>query len=104
MAVDAKGNIYLTGSTSSADLGTLGAFQSRRASSNLISFDASTGKLASVFPSSTSAVILSLAPDPRRPGTVYAGTDSGLIKTTDNGLTWITLSGGLPSGWLAPFI
>src|SRR3954469_22176401 len=41
MAVDGQGNTYLTGTTTSSDLGTRGAFQSQRASSNLYAYDRS---------------------------------------------------------------
>ena len=42
--------------------------------------------------------IRSLAADPRRPGTIYAGTlESGLFKSTDWGRRWVPSSSGLPS-------
>jgi len=34
-----------------------------------------------------------------RPGTAYAGTTSGLLKTTDNGLTWQPANTGLSGVW-----
>jgi photosystem II stability/assembly factor-like uncharacterized protein len=35
---------------------------------------------------------------PQTPGTIYAGTDVGLYKTTDTGATWTALNTGLPNG------
>src|SRR5437870_4809706 len=34
------------------------------------------------------AIVKTLLPDPRRPATVYAGTDLGLYQTDDGGGTW----------------
>jgi photosystem II stability/assembly factor-like uncharacterized protein len=38
---------------------------------------------------------LSLAIDPRASGTVYVGTTSGIVKTSDGGGTWMAINAGL---------
>jgi hypothetical protein len=42
-------------------------------------------------------VHFALAADPAHPGTVYAGTFEGVLKTTDGGNSWTPANGGLPS-------
>jgi photosystem II stability/assembly factor-like uncharacterized protein len=96
VALDDEGNIYLTGSSTSFDLGTAGVFQPRRLSSNLYSFSSATQKLSPLFPPDTSQ-IYKLVPDAQHPGTIYAASRYGLIKTKDNGLSWTSLSIGFPS-------
>lgn len=39
--------------------------------------------------------VFGLAADPRRAGTLYAGTDSGVFRTRDQGATWLPFSGQL---------
>ncbi len=41
--------------------------------------------------------VLSLAADPRRPGTVYAGTERGLYRTRDSGASWVPFGQQLQS-------
>jgi photosystem II stability/assembly factor-like uncharacterized protein len=108
MTVDRAGNIYVVGHTTSSDIATAGAVQSRPASSNLYRLPAAGAqfrqlhprarrpalRLEPVFPPSP-AGILALAADPNRPRTLYAATRLGLAKTTDNGESWTTLSNGL---------
>jgi len=50
----------------------------------------------SIGPSGGSAH--ALAADPVNPGTVYAGTSRGVLKTTDGGTTWQLANSGLPPG------
>ncbi len=40
--------------------------------------------------------ISALAADPRRPSTVYAGTDFGVLRSDDGGKTWTELTSGMP--------
>jgi photosystem II stability/assembly factor-like uncharacterized protein len=110
MTVDRAGNIYVVGHTTSSDIATAGAIQSRPASSNLYRLPAAGAqyrqfhprarrpalRLEPVLPPSP-AGILALAADPNRPRTLYAATRLGLVKTTDNGESWTTLSNGLPA-------
>src|SRR4051794_8270759 len=43
--------------------------------------------------------ILSLTADPRRPGTLYAGTDTAVYKTVNGGRTWRPINQGLFPPW-----
>jgi len=111
VTVDRSGNIYVTGSTTAPDLATSGAFQTRPGSSNLYRYDGALAgvpphyarsrmdpnraKFQPIYPPTT-AEILHLEADPGRPGTVYAGTLRGLLRTVDNGATWLVVAGGLP--------
>jgi hypothetical protein len=44
------------------------------------------------------AVVNALVVDPNHPATVYAGTTTGVWKTTDGGDSWLPWSKGLPAG------
>jgi photosystem II stability/assembly factor-like uncharacterized protein len=53
------------------------------------------------------ALVFSLAIDPYYPSTVYAGTDSGVVKSIDGGANWTATNSGLPSnqnGVSVPFL
>ena len=50
----------------------------------------------SIGPSGGSAH--AMAVDPANPGTVYAGTSAGVLKTTDGGANWRAANSGLPVG------
>src|SRR5262245_60889054 len=40
---------------------------------------------------------------PKRPGTLYVGTNHGIAKSADGGATWIGLDPGLaPVNWISP--
>jgi photosystem II stability/assembly factor-like uncharacterized protein len=43
----------------------------------------------------------SLVADPKRPGTVYAGTTNGLFKTVDAGASWIRIEKGLADTYIS---
>jgi uncharacterized protein (TIGR03437 family) len=97
MALDALGNSYLSGYTTSFNLATPGSFRSQRSSSNLYSFDAASGEANPLFPPSHSQIV-SLSADPGHAGSFYAAATTGLVKTTDGGVTWNALTNGLPTG------
>jgi photosystem II stability/assembly factor-like uncharacterized protein/outer membrane lipoprotein-sorting protein len=62
--------------------------------------DAGTGWV-SINPSPTGTMFaivhFALVADPAHPGTVYAGTFEGVMKTMDGGKTWMAANSGLPA-------
>ena len=87
VAVDAAGNIYVVGTTSSADLTTLNAGQAVNSGTQVIySQDAgATWKpLSNPFPVSASALFIAV--DPSTASTVYAGTSNSVCRSVDAGL------------------
>jgi photosystem II stability/assembly factor-like uncharacterized protein len=100
IAVDAAGNAYLTGSTTSADFPTVnplqqvkggtGAFQS---SDGGATWQAIDGTLPNALANSD---VRSLAVDPANPSLLYAGTNGGgIFQSTDAGASWTASNNGL---------
>jgi len=59
----------------------------------------STDRGASWSPLGTGGFfVTALAADPANPGTLYAGSHSGVFRSADGGSTWTAASGGLPAG------
>src|SRR5262245_16221645 len=88
LAIDATGNAFVTGSTHSADFPVMNAFQTSRLYQSVFksgdggnSWTLSDRGLAGKF-------VGSFAVDPVTPTTIYAGTDSGVFKSTDSGANW----------------
>src|SRR5579871_4131203 len=98
MTVDSAGNTYLTGSTSAVDFPVVNALESQLAAGSFYRFD--NGGASTVRLDSTNAALYTLTADPTNPGTVYAGTLNGILKSTDAGAHW-TAGAGLPSGVLS---
>ena len=46
------------------------------------------------------AGVSSSAIDPQNPGTIYAATNAGLVKTTNGGANWSAADSGLPTGFV----
>ena len=95
LALDSQGNIYLAGQTASLDFPVVGGVQGSLTVSNAYRLDNSgttVTRLNGVLSSVTS-----LAAGPNSPSTVYAGTQNGLLKTTDSGANWNSSGAGLPS-------
>lgn len=98
IAVDASGNAYVTGGTSSDDFPTVNAFQSSfqgRGAFSSTDAGASWSPVANSFPFTMS--ITAIALDPTNSSALYVGTaDRGLFKSTNGGASWAAISNGIP--------
>jgi hypothetical protein len=101
VAVDAFGNAYVAGITTSTDISVVNAFQTTNAGGP--SFKTIDGGQAWRVMTNglASYSVFSLAIDPINTSTVYASTDVGLYKSADGGGNWAAINEGLPerNGW-----
>jgi uncharacterized protein (TIGR03437 family) len=97
MVRDAKGGLYVAGSTSSTDFATVNPIQVHLGGGPLL-VTADAGQTFS-FPSLQGATSVSaIAAAPSAPLVVYAATPVGIFKSADGGTTWAPTAGvGLPA-------
>jgi uncharacterized protein (TIGR03437 family) len=91
IGTDSKGNIYVAGSTSSLDFPVKSAIQPHPGSSGLLRVDGPGGPWQNLYGSGFNSVT-ALSSDPRDPNTIYAVADTGLVRSTDAGVTWTALA------------
>jgi uncharacterized protein (TIGR03437 family) len=102
-AADARGNLYVVGTTSSIDLAVTGsAAQPNPGGSPLIRIDSATETAKLLYPAGLSN-LNRIAVDHENPQTLYALQGDAVWQSLDAGSTWASLS-SLPAGTTASFI
>lgn len=90
VATDPQGNIYAAGTTTSLDFPVQNAVQARPAGSGLFRIDGPGSNWANLYAAGAAATNV-VAVDPRNPRTVYAATNTDILRSTDSGATWTDL-------------
>ena len=98
IAIDSANNVYLTGWSQSIDFPLVqGAMRTNSPMYKSVNGAASWDNDNYGFSATgvTATTITSLVIHPTEPSTVYAGTVSGVFKTTNGGRTWTAMNNGL---------
>jgi uncharacterized protein (TIGR03437 family) len=90
-AADSRGNLYIVGSTTSADFPVVGAAFFTPGGSTLARIDLKTGAGTRLFPGSLPSISAAVA-DPSHPGTLYAASRNQIWKSGDSGSMWSLLA------------
>jgi len=91
VAVDADGYVYITGTTTSVDFPVRNGFQARIGGTPLrVSTNNGKAWVSPAIP----APVFAVAGSPKQAGVLFAGTASGIFKSTDAGNTWNALKSG----------
>ena len=105
IATDGNGNVYVSGNTAATDFPTTsGAFQTAFGDK---SFGANTNggtSWATQAVGLPNALTNVLAVDPTNGSVLYAGTQGGIFKSTDQGAHWSALTSGLPGNYDATYL
>ena len=97
LAVNASGEAYICGSTTSLNLPTTPG-TIRVINGGIAKTTNSATSWAAINAGLTDRTVLSFAVDPMTPSTVYAGTNAGgIFKSTSGGATWSPINSGLTS-------
>jgi len=101
IARDTKGGLYVAGSTSSMDFGTVNPIQSHLGGGPLL-VTAGTGQTFTFPLLQGAASVRAIAAAPSAPLVVYVATPVGIFQSVDGGTTWAPTAGvGLPATALA---
>ncbi len=90
-AVDTKGNFYITGNTASLDFPTVAAAQPTPGGSPLIRINPVTHSAQKLY-SPGLANLRNITVDPKNPQILYAVLRTTLLRSTDGGNSWKSLS------------
>ena len=95
IARDAKGGLYVAGSSSSTDFATVSPIQGRLGGGPLlVTPDGQTFSFPSLGPATS---VSAIAAAPSAPSVVYAATPQGVFQSADGGTTWVVAASvGLP--------
>jgi uncharacterized protein (TIGR03437 family) len=88
VATDPAGNVYVAGTTTSADFPTVNAYQ-KRLGGAFVRASSDAGKTWTT-PSLPEAVY-AVAGSAKQPATIFAGTSRAMYKSVDSGKTWAPL-------------
>jgi hypothetical protein len=89
LAVDGTGRVHLAGFTSSGDFPTAHPLQDSLGGNPVLRSTDSGNTWVGLKAGLTATSVNSFAIDPANPSMTYAGTDSGVFKSTDGGATWM---------------
>ena len=89
-AGDARGNLYLVGTTSSLDFPTTQATQAAAGGSVLVRINLASASSSRLFPANLPSIDFAAAA-PGNPSTLYAASSNQIWKSTDAGSTWDNL-------------
>jgi photosystem II stability/assembly factor-like uncharacterized protein len=98
LAVDASGNAWVAGETSSVHLPvTSGAAQSAPGGDTYFRSTDAGRTFTTTRRGLTASAVNALVTHPTQRSTIYAGTTEGFLRSTDNGATWTGSNRGLTS-------
>jgi hypothetical protein len=101
VALDSQGNIYLAGTTSSADFPVQNAMQNHPGAAPLLS-SSDGGKTWTALALGAADFVRSIASAPTSPSVLYAATSTGVMSSANGGTTWTSpLNTGLATPPLA---
>ncbi len=90
-AADAKGNLYIVGTTTSLDFPTTAAAQAVAGGSMLVRINLASVSASRLFPANLPPITFAAA-DPGNPDTLYASSGNQIWKSTDAASTWTIVS------------
>ncbi len=91
VAADARGNLYITGATTSLDFPVTSATQAAAGGSTLVRINLATASASKLFPANLPPVNF-VAAAAANPGTLFSASGNQIWKSADAGSTWTMVS------------